>query len=266
MVSGLAAAGCATTPYLPGSCDGNDAMPLREGEPQFERGRPHVFLDGLGHYVLSLPSKLMLLSWRVDNHRISQKTEDELAEYLSANGLCNIKVRINQYSVGGEWSRLFRNRNINGFWRYTLGFLSVVIYTAFPQRAFGGDNYNPFTNTVSIYSDVASIALHEGGHAKDFSGRRRKGSYAALRFIPLVPLFHEGRATKDAVSFLRAEGRPEDERAAYPMLWGAYGTYVSGEGLRFLEGPVGVGYLIQLPFAWTGKLLGKIKSWTVPDS
>ncbi|MCP4004231.1 MAG: hypothetical protein GY725_08555 [bacterium] len=84
-------------------------------------------------------------------------------------------MRLNQYSVPGEWARLFRNRNIGGFWRYTFGILTLATYTALPQRAFGGDNYNPFTNTINIYSDVPAIVLHEGGHAKDFARRESKG-------------------------------------------------------------------------------------------
>ena len=256
---------CASLPYAPATCDEGDRMPLRESEAQVERGRPIAFVDGLGHYVVSLPAKLLLLSWRVENHDVSPETEAALAEYLEANGLCHVKVRINQYSVGGEWSRLFRNRNVGGFWRYTFGFLTNVFYTAFPQRVFGGDNYNPFTNTVHVYSDVGAIALHEGGHAKDFATRRHKGFYAALRLLPLAPLYQEGKATKDAVSYLRDAGRAQEERAAYPMLWGAYGTYVAGEGLRWYEGPFGVSYLIQLPIAWTGKLAGKIKSLSVPE-
>jgi len=259
------ASGCASLPYAPTTCDEADRMPLRESEAQVERGRPNAFVDGLGHYLVSLPTKLLLLSWSVENHDVSPETEAALAEYVSVNELCHVKVRINQYSVPGEWSRLFRNRNVAGGWRYTVGFLTVVTYTALPQRVFGGDNYNPYTNTIHIYSDVESVALHEGGHAKDFATRRHKGSYGALRLLPLVPLYQEGKATKDAVSYLRNAGEAEAERKAYPMLWGAYGTYVAGEGLRWYEGPFGVSYLIQLPIAWTGKLAGKIKSWTVPE-
>ena len=126
----LALAGaCASLPYERGRCPEREAMPLRANEAQIERGRPHAFLDGLGSYVLGLPSKLTLLSWSVDNHAVSAQTEEALARYIEANGLCDVKVRINQYAVPGEWSRLFRNRNIGGFWRYTFGVISLVEYT-----------------------------------------------------------------------------------------------------------------------------------------
>ena len=79
-------------------------------------------------------------------------TEASILEYLDANGLCNVKVRLNQYAPGGEWSRLVRNGEMPMAWRWTLGMLSVVFYTIIPERVFaglqGGDHYNPYTNTI----------------------------------------------------------------------------------------------------------------------
>ncbi len=261
----VALVGCASVPYsTPAVCDEGDRMPLRAGETQIEHGRPNVWVDSLRHYLLSLPGKIMLLSWRVDAYAVSEETELALVEYLETNNLCHVKVRINQYRVGGEWSRLFRNRNINGFWRYTFGLLSVLFYTIFPGRAFGGDNYNPFTNTINIYSDIDSVALHEGGHAKDWATRKRlRGFYAALRILPLVPLYQEAWATSDALGYLRHRELVSEERAAYPMLWGAYGTYVGGEALRFWDPPIGISYLFQVSVAWTGKLAGFVKGLTI---
>jgi hypothetical protein len=255
---------CASLPYERGSCAELDAMPLRESEAQIERGNPHGFLDGLG-WVLGIPSKITLLSSKVDNHSISPETEAALTRYLEANGLCEVKVRINQYAVGREWSRLFRNRNIHPFWRYTFGILTMVDYTIFPQRAFGGDNYNPFTNTIHLYSDAEAIALHEAGHAKDFERREWKGAYAAVRILPLVPLLQEYRASDDALGYLRDAGQPAAEKRATPLLWGAYSTYIGGEALAFYAGPSYVG-LVVIPLAWTGKLLGYLKSLSIDDA
>jgi len=256
--------GCATTPYVR-SADGPNALAFRDGEPRIERGRPNRFVDGLGHYLFSLPVKLLLWSWHVENHDVSPETEAALLEYLDGNGLCRVKLRINQYAPAGEWSRLFRNQEMNGFWRYTFGFLSVAGYMIFPQRLFGGDSFNPFTNTIHIYSDESAVALHEGGHAKDLTERRYKGLYSAIRLIPLVPLYQEGVATGDAVSYLRDEGEAERERQAYPLLWGAWGTYFGGEGARwFIQGRVL--YLVQLPIAWLGRLTGWIYAKGVPDA
>jgi hypothetical protein len=220
-------------------------------------------VDGLGHYLFSLPSKLALLSWQVENHDVSPDTERALVEYLDVNQLCRVKVRVNQYAPGGEYRRLFRNRDVGGGWRYSLGLLSVTLYTIFPERVFGGDNYNPFTNTIHIYSDESAIALHEGGHAKDFAETTYKGSYAALRLLPLVPLYQEGAATSDAVSYLRAEDPPQ-EPEAYPLLWSAWGTYLAGEVTQwFVEGPIV--YAIVIPVAWIGRGVGTVHAALLPE-
>jgi hypothetical protein len=90
----------------------------------------------------------------------------------------------------------------------------------------GGDHYNPFTNTVHLYSDVQGIAVHEAGHSKDFARRRYKGTYAAFYLLPVTPLWYEAIATNDALSYLRVEGTLSDEQAADRILYPAYGTYV----------------------------------------
>jgi len=258
----LLTAACATEPYVSLEAEDENVLALRPHEVRIERGRPHRLVDGLGHYLFSLPAKLALLSWHVENHDVSPETEQALVRYLDENRLCRVKVRINQYAPGGEWSRLFRNREVHGFWRYTFGFLTVTGYTIFPQRVFGGDNYNPFTNTISIYSDESAVALHEGGHAKDFSERDWKGPYAAVRILPIVPLYQEGIATGDAVSYLRAEDPPE-EKPAYPLLWGAWGTYVAGEANWLVEGPIL--YAIIIPAGWIGRGVGTVYAWFLPD-
>jgi hypothetical protein len=240
-------------------------MLLRAGESQIERGRPVAFLDGVGHYVVSLPSKLILWNWEVDRHRISPETEAALVRYLEANGLQNVKVRLNQYSPGAEFRRLFHNRAINGFWRYTIGILSVSYYTILPGRFFGGDNYNPYTNTLNIYSDDPAILLHEGGHAKDFAGREWKGVYGALRLLPGFDLYQEGRATSDAIGYLIDGEQRDEQRSAYRVLYPAFGTYVAGEYTRWVP----LGYLENLAFALAGAIpghiAGAIAAWRVPD-
>ena len=259
------ATGCASVPYEPSRCSEIELMPLRETEKQIERGNPHAVLDGFGSYTYGLIGKVTLLSWKVDNHAVSSETEAALQRYIEANGLCDVKVRINQYAVPGEWSRLFRNRNIHGFWRYTFGILSMVQYTIYPQRFFGGDNYNPFTNTISIYSDLESIVLHEGSHAKDFAGREWKGAYAAFGALPGASLYLEAVASADAVSYLRSTQETAAEKQAYPLLWAAYSTYIGGTALQAYTGPESSVQLLVIPLAWTGKLAGYVKSLTLDE-
>jgi len=263
--------GCAAAPYpYTQRIEGFEVLELRPNEEQVHRGRPNAFVDGLGHYVFSLPSKLILWNWRVENHDISPETEQRLRDYLAANDLPNVKVRINEYAPGGEWSRLVRNREVGGFWRYTLGVLSTVSYTIFPGRVFGGDHYNPFTNTINIYSDHPSIALHEGAHAKDFAQREYKGGYAFLRMLPLVPLHQEALATGDTVGYHRDRAETEAEKDDYRVLYPAYGTYIAGEGLSIASwfGPISypVELAVMAGVAIPGHIVGRIKAAGVEDT
>ncbi|MEI8352759.1 MAG: hypothetical protein WCG36_10680, partial [bacterium] len=91
--------------------------------------------------------------------------------FMTDNELRDVKVRINEYSVGGELRRTIRNKSIGAGWRYTFGMMGWLGYTIMPGRFFGGDNYNPYSNTINLYSDLPCIGLHEAGHSKDFAGR-----------------------------------------------------------------------------------------------
>jgi len=262
--------GCATVPYKYGqTIEGTNTLKLRLNEPQMERGRPNTFVDGVGHYVLSLPSKLILWNWNVDNHNISEESEDSLEQYLTQNDLHNVKVRLNQYAPGAEWSRLFRNRSVGAGWRFTLGIISLVNYTIFPGRLFGGDEYNPYTNTIHLYSDLSAISVHEGGHAKDFAQRKYKGTYSAIRMLPLVPLYQEALATGDAIGYYRETGLVLEEKDAYKVLYPAYGTYVGGEALRwvqwFVDVPLWVSYAVRFGVAIPGHIIGRVKASLVDD-
>ena len=193
-----------------------------------ERGKPRPVIDTVG-WVFGIPSKLLLWNRRIENHSISAETEQVLAGYLEENHLQHVKVRLNQYRPFDDFRRLTKNRSVAWPWRYTFGTFSVLGEAIVPGRLFGGDHFNPFTNTVHLYSDVPAIALHEAAHAKDFSRRRFQGTYAALYALPVVPLYHESIATADVMDYGETSLHdPELQRQAYNVLYPAYGTYVGG--------------------------------------
>ena len=192
-----------------------------------ERGKPRVVLDSVG-WVVGIPSKLLLWDSRVDNHRITEPTESAIAQYLAANELEHVKVRLNQYRPWEDAKRLTKNRTMAWPWRYSIGTLSVLGEALIPGRIFGGDHFNPYTQTIHLYSDIPAIALHEGAHAKDFSRRSYPGTYAAAYGLPIVPLYHESVATRDVIAYSQQTEDPDLERQAYNVLYPAYGTYVGG--------------------------------------
>lgn len=267
VVIAAVAGGCAQVPYTMGPEFVNpDNVEMSAGEPQIEAGNPHEFLDFAGSWLnpFSLVAKLLLWDRRVQNHQVSDETVAVLQEYLDNNDLKDVKVRINQYAPGDEWSRLFSNQAVGAGWRYTLGVLSVSFYTILPGRFFGGDSYNPFTHTISIYSDHRAIALHEGGHAKDFEDAEMRGTYAAIGALPLAPLYYEAQATGDAVGYMREKDLREMEKEGYKILYPAYGTYVGGEAVNVVDilSPIdtAVALGVQLAIVIPGHIVGRIKS------
>ena len=234
-LSALLISGCATLP-VPYTGQGP--------HPQIQRGMPVPPVDFLGN-VLSLPIKLFLWDWRFNRHYISPETEQSLIGFLDARELPAFEetaYRLNQYRPVQDLVRLAKNRHVAWPYRLLLGLPSTLLSDVLlPGRLFPwGDYYNPFTNTVHIYSDHGAIALHEAGHAYDLAKRRFKGSYAAVRLVPFVDLYQEYQATKAAITYLKETEDEEAELAAYKILYPAYGSYVGSYLLVPFGGLIGI--------------------------
>jgi hypothetical protein len=249
------ACGCATVPYHPTSvADYPGLYPMAKQDPEVVRGKPSRVLDASDWYWPgSLLAKLLLWNGKVDSHEVSDETAAEAVQFCRDNELGDVMIRVNAYSVADEWRRTFSNENIHPFWRYPLGFLSWLEYTILPGRFFGGDNYNPFSNTVNLYSDLKPIALHEAGHAQDFAKQEYKGTYAALYMVPFVNLYHEAAATSTALSYVQTYRPRQEQKEADYLLYPAYGTYVGSNVGQYVFtaaywpvylGSVGVGHIV----------------------
>ncbi len=165
----------------------------------------------------------------MDRHYISPETEAALVAYVE-NRKCayleDTEFRLNQYRPIDDIRRLIKNKQVAWPYRCTLGVISALFETLLPGRLFGGDHYNPWSNTVHVYSDHPAVLMHEAGHAYDFSKQRYKGTYGLVRILPLVPLWQEFKATDDAIDFMIESGDRRNEIRAYKILYPAYGTYM----------------------------------------
>ena len=214
--------GCAVArPYVP-----------QGGPATISRGQPIPPVDFLGN-VFGLLSKLVLFNWKVANHSISPQSESHLAKYLETpNSMTEgTHFSLNEYAPGRALKRLVKNRKVAWPYRLVIGLpVTLITDVLLPGRLFagliGGDSYNPYTDTVAIYSDLPSIALHEAGHSHDFNMRRYKGTYAFVRLVPFVDLYQEFQATDETFRHLIETGERQEEIAAYKILYPAYGTYV----------------------------------------
>ncbi len=262
-----AAAGCANVPYSRVRItDSERTLRLRPDEEQFVSGRPIPALDRTAGWIWpgSLLRKLVLWDHRVDSHVISDETVQALEDYLELNEIEHVKVRINAWSVGDEWRRSLTNREIGFVFRYTLGVLNALHYTLLPGRIFGGDNYRPYSNTINLYSDIPAVALHEGGHAKDYGMRTYKGLYAITYALPFGALYHEAMATGDVMGYLQEYGTDEELREAYNVLYPAYGTYIGAEATRFAPGEPAA-LITNLTAILGAHAVGRVRSGRVGD-
>lgn len=213
-------------------------------EPLIERGTPIPPLDLLAN-LLGLPTKLILWNSRYANHRISEKTEQAIADYIQRNELYDVKFRLNQFAPFDEMKRLFQNHRVGLPYRI-IAIPSTFLYSAM-GRLLGGlilsDYYDPFSHTVHIFSDDVAIALHEAGHAKDFHYHNWPGTYAMARLLPGFDTFQESIATDEAIDYLKSTGQQEEAVRAYKVLYPAYATYVGS-------------YLPAYPIGYIGAVFG----------
>jgi len=256
-------AACASAPEiyeLPDPHYVEQQMTFEAAGPQIEQGRPIPPLDALNHYLLSLPTKVLLWNWRVLDHQLADGDRAILEHYLKLNRLTAVKVRHNAYAPIDELRRLIQNREVGAPYRYTLGLVTWLQYTLLPDRVLagvpfigGGDHFNPFSNTIHLYSSDLGVALHEAGHAKDYLQHESKGtSFIMPRLLPGIDLLQEANASADAIRYLYCVGNSAAELRAYRTLIPAYSTYIAG----YFEG----GLVVSLPLVLAGHVSGRLQA------
>ena len=224
---------------------------------QIVQGKPNQFVDGVG-WVLGIPHKLILWNSRVDNHNVQPETLSDVATFAQVNQLDGVCVRVNQYAPLDEWDRLRANKRVSPGWRYTLGTLSLVGYTLIPGRLFGGDQYNPYTDSVYVYSDVPALAMEATAYAKDVRTRRYPGTYAAVNQLPVVSIWHETVNTQDTLAYLKSNGTVQEQKDGLKILHPNYGIDVGTA--------ISSGSAMPLAFAVVGHITGRVEASRLPTS
>ena len=194
-------------------------------------GRPRPIIDGLG-WVLGTPEKLLYWNRRVNNHHVTDPTVGQVTDYLASRNLTDVKVRVNEYAPLDEWKRLVANKSISPGWKYTFGTLTHLRYVLLPGRLIGGDEYNPYTNSVSLYSDVSTIGLAESAYAYDIHHRSHPGTYAAFQELPFVAMWHESLAKGEVLTYVTLQGDQQQMEEARRILYVRYGLQIGGNVAR----------------------------------
>jgi hypothetical protein len=246
--------GCAATPYTygrfhPDQPEGVDIQPL-----VVEHGTPNKTLDRIG-WVVGAPARLLTLNKNVNNHKISPETLEKLRLYLERNDITDVFVAVDVYDPKGQWKRLRENDTMSPVWRYSFGVLNWLGYTVLPNRVFGGDRYNAFTNTLNLSSDVPAMVLEEAAYAKDIHGQRNPGVYASfVNDMPVLAVYRQAKATSDLLGYARTHDDWPVEKQAYQVMYPQIGFGVIGPAGTFI--PV-VGPYIDIGGAVAGHAVGR---------
>lgn len=179
-------------------------------------------------FLGSIPNKALFWSWDVGRYpteRIVRQVEDSVQN----EKLYGLKIRIGHNEVLKDVGRLFNDENIikrNPLWvRAIAGVPSTLIGETIAEL-IRSDYYNPITNTVTIYSNIDSFALHEIGHAKDWSKfGERPWIYTLARAVPPVTLYQEYVASFD---YAKKDLSKEKKYHVARFLVPAFATYVLG--------------------------------------
>jgi len=157
---------------------------------------------------------------------------DLVSDYLVINGLSDVSIDIRRYEPWEQWHRLQSNVEISPIWKYTGGSLNWLRYTLLPNRVFGIDRYDPFTNTLHLNSDRPLRSLYESASAKQYLLHRNRlgvGNYTMLQFAPAAPVIHNFRSSSDLLTYDRHERNRQFENELYPLTYSRVGTAVASE-------------------------------------
>ena len=261
----LAVCGCATNPYRygrfhPDSPGETDLQPVR-----IVRGEPNKTLDRLGN-ILGIKDKILPMSNKVNNHHVTDETLEKLVEYLEKNDLTDVYVTVNHYAPKEQWRLLRENDRISPGWKYTAGTFTWLNYTIIPNRLFGGDHYNPFTNTLYVNSDVPAKLICEAAYAKDIHGRKYPGLYAVfVNDLPVLNLWRQSRAVNDTLGYAQTEADWPTEKQTYRIMYPHIGAGALGETGMVIASPFSgpLSFVFQPILGFGGALVGHAVGRTV---
>ena len=199
------------------------------------------------------------------------------SQYLSDNGMDDVRIDVRVYDPGLQWRRLQANSEVSPVWKYTGGVFHWLQYTAIPLRALQTDRFDPFTRTLHLNSTQPLQALVESASAKEYRKRRfigdlelGRGTYAMLQNIPFSPLLHEVRAGSDALTYANLHLSDDEESRLYPAVYSRLGVTTVSEvlsvGTLAPDAPIYAGPLLRVAGRVTGELSGRaIANETVPS-
>ncbi len=206
----------------------------KKEDVEVQQGKTGTALSAF-RFLFNAPSKLLLWNRYIGSGNISAETIDAAKTFLHDGGLHNVAILADAYSPGTVWHRIFSNPRTSLLGKCTLGLGSGITHSLGLFKLIGADHYDPMANTVNLFSNDPSMALHECGHAQDFQHRLNPSLYFLTRspifsFVsPIVgglpTLYQEYQASNNAIQYLRDHGQLDAVKSALKTLIPAFASY-----------------------------------------
>ena len=226
--------------------------PRKKEQIDIQIGASNFWVDGIRN-VLSIRSKILFLNSKINSGNVSKETIGKMRDFLHENGLHDVSVSVNQYKPQEVWRRTFTNPKTSLLSKCTAGVVFGLLETLLIPKLSGiaCDHYNPYSNTVHLFSDDLATALHECGHAKDVNERANPGLYGAIALInytsddedwanhPIffavlksvsvgqscLTLYQEYKATDNAIAHLRVKNLNVELKRSFKVLVPSFAAY-----------------------------------------
>jgi hypothetical protein len=194
------------------------------------------------------------------------KVVQSASDYLDANGLKGVYIDVREYNPSEQWNRMLNNDRISPFWKYTGGSLYYLGYCALPGRALGWDNYNAFTNTLSINSESPSSSVFHAGYVKKIYDQKYPGTYIAMNWLPILPLIRDSSVSSDVLTYARTIENWELERGLYPQVYGRLGGDVVAQATSLIPGIAYMPFYTAPLLTGAGHVAGRVTGRTIAEN
>lgn len=160
-------------------------------------------MDGV-RSALDWPYRVVTRKPKPESWAPTTAQEETIRRYLAENDLEDVQVEFNYYSPRHRWRRLCANEGVAPVWKYTIGTVRWVVYTATPGRVLGATRYDPYSNCLEVNNNRAYESLEEAAEAKISHRLKFPGLfYSTVGVAPVVSVLPEFWSSTDIVEYAR---------------------------------------------------------------
>lgn len=206
------------------------------GSLSFAYSKDGILANTVGH-VLAVPIiHLPLLTLKDAFHNPPEELVKTLSDrWKDVPFKGDVLVRVGHASVIGDIKRLLAtNDEIKGRVKFSTTakwldraarypYIPLQVLKTLFVKMTRLDNYDPITNTASVFHPNKAIGMHEIGHGEFFSSKENPTNWYMVTGIPLPRTYLEYKATESAMKRFSSDA---ERKQALKVLEPAFATYL----------------------------------------